>query len=129
MIGRSYAIENKVRKVGDDNQRFILLLEIISNLQNEILCKRKDLKKQAGKIEAMDRYLVLKEYDKGDCFGELALLNDDPRAAAVNATRTTFFATVHKDDYEAHIKRFEEKEKKNIVTFFKQIPFMTHLSQ
>lgn len=37
---------------------------------------RKDLKVKADALESMERYLVIKEYDKGGTFGELALLEN-----------------------------------------------------
>ena len=52
---------------------------------------------------------MVKDYRAGDYFGELALLYDQPRAASIAATRTSFFLVVHKDDYTNHIKRFEKK--------------------
>ena len=76
----------------------------------------------------MERYRVVKEYYKGDYFGELALLYSQNRAASINAARTSFFVTIHKDDYEAYVKRFEKREKDNMVDFFKQVHFMSNLS-
>ena len=56
------------------------------------------------------------------------MLYDQPRAASINAARTTYFATIHKDDYVAYVKRFEKKQKEQMVDFFKQIPFLKSLS-
>ena len=40
---------------------------------------RRELKEKANALEAMERYTVIKEYGKGGTFGELALLENQPR--------------------------------------------------
>lgn len=50
-----------------------------------------------GKCVAVKGDLVVKEYVANDYFGELALLNDEPRAATIMSVSKTELATLHKD--------------------------------
>ena len=72
----------------------------------------------------MERYTVLKEYSKGGTFGELALSELQPRAAAINSCRSSFFAVIYKEDYDLYVNRFMKRKKEHMYEFFKQIPFM-----
>ena len=59
----------------------------------------------------MNRYNVVKEYDTGGTFGELALLENQPRAASINSSRSSFFAVIYKEDYNMHVNRFMKRKK------------------
>lgn len=64
----------------------------------------------------------------GDSFGELALLYDVPRALSIAATKNSVFLTIKKDDFNHLLKRFEKKQKDQIVEFFKNVNFLQGLS-
>lgn len=57
---------------------------------------------ESGEAEALKRGhdKPLKTYGKGDYFGELALLDDKPRAASVRSTTETKVATLGKDGFQ-----------------------------
>nr|POF01353.1 camp-dependent protein kinase regulatory subunit [Quercus suber] len=57
---------------------------------------------EAGEAEALKRGsdAALKSYKKGDYFGELALLDDKPRAASVRSVTETKVATLGKDGFQ-----------------------------
>ena len=46
---------------------------------------------------------------EGQSFGELALINDDPRAANVVSLTECYFAVLTKGEYEKVLKRIENK--------------------
>ena len=67
-------------------------------------------------------------YVKGEYFGELSLLYDNPRALSIAAARKSIFLTISKKDYNHYLKRFEKKQKEQIVEFFKNVNFLKGLS-
>ena len=109
LVEKSIEIEAVLVKKQETDEDFVLIMEELVDVQQKLLKMRKVLKRQADKLEKMQRYVVVREYDKGEAFGEIALLYDQPRAASINASKTSFFATIHKDDYVAYVKRFEKK--------------------
>lgn len=79
LVENSINLENKISKFNPkkaffNDSSFLLLLQKISRVQAKMLKQRQALKKQADILEAMERYTIVKEYLKGDFFGELALL-------------------------------------------------------
>lgn len=50
------------------------------------------------------------------------------RAASIVATTNCYFLTIHKEDYQAYIKRFEKKQKDQVIDFFKNVSFLKGLS-
>lgn len=52
--------------------------------------------------------LVVKEYHEKDYFGELALLNDEPRAASIMAVARTELATLKKDVFKRLLGNLED---------------------
>jgi len=55
---------------------------------------------ESGEAEAYKDEVPVKHYEKGDFFGELALLNDAPRAASVVATSEVKVATLGKNAFQ-----------------------------
>ena len=45
----------------------------------------------------------------GQSFGELALINDVPRAATIKCNQECYFATIQREEYEKVLKRIELK--------------------
>ena len=62
----------------------------------------------------------------GKSFGELALINDAPRAATIKCKTNCLFATIGRADYEKVLKQIETKQIQRKVTFFKNMPFLRH---
>ncbi|KAK5108339.1 hypothetical protein LTR62_008435 [Meristemomyces frigidus] len=54
---------------------------------------------ESGRAEAVQKGRVLKQYGKGDYFGELALLDDRPRAATVRSLGEVKVAALGKDGF------------------------------
>lgn len=51
----------------------------------------------------------VKTMKSGDSFGELALLNNNPRAATIKCETECSFAVIHKVDYDNFIKKLHSK--------------------
>ena len=89
---------------------------------------RKKIKLDADKLKSIKKFTILQTYEAGESFGELSLLYGVPRALSIAATRNCVFMTIHKDDFNHFLKRFEKKKKDQIVDFFKNVTFLQGLS-
>ena len=45
----------------------------------------------------------------GETFGELALKNNEPRAATIRCETKAYFAVIHRNDYDKFLKRKHHK--------------------
>jgi len=59
---------------------------------------------------------------KGQSFGELALISNKPRAATVKCLSDSHFLVLHKQDYQRVLGRLEESTMNVLVDFLKQMP-------
>jgi ATP-binding cassette subfamily B protein len=62
------------------------------------------------------------ELHTGDSFGELALINDKPRAATISAILPTFCIILTKKMFKKAIEDLNEGKYKPIVEFLRQTP-------
>ena len=83
---------------------------------------------ESSKLKTIKKFTNMSTYVAGESFGELALLYDEPRALSIAATKNTVFLTIHKDDFNHFLKRFEKKQKDQVVDFFKNVKFLQGLS-
>lgn len=58
---------------------------------------------------------------RGESFGELALVNDEPRSASIKCERSCHFAVLEKKYYINLFKQILEEEIKSNVSFYSQI--------
>eukprot|EP00347_Sterkiella_histriomuscorum_P005721 403355524 len=58
----------------------------------------------------------------GKSFGELALIQNKPRAATIRCYQETHFATLDKFDYETSLMKIERKHQNKILEFMMDIP-------
>lgn len=74
-----------------------------------------DEKHYLDKIEEYEQmawFIDVVKMPSGKNFGELALINDAPRAATVQCVTNCFFATLGRSDYEKILRRKEVKKMK-----------------
>ena len=62
----------------------------------------------------------------GKSFGELALINNKPRAATVKCITDCHFAVISKQDYDSLLKKIEIKKEKRFVDFLESLPFFSN---
>lgn len=67
--------------------------------------------------------------EKGASFGELALINNKPRAATIQASAPVIWAVLTRKSYETIIKPIEERILNEKIGFLKSFPFLQHLSK
>lgn len=79
-----------------------------------------------GKIEEFKHINTLKE---GDFFGELALINNKPRTATVEAAEVCYLAVVSKKDFKKILCTDAVKSLEERVTFLKNLPAFTEVSK
>lgn len=65
----------------------------------------------------------------GKSFGELALINNKPRAATVKCLTDCHFAVLSKSDFEILLKKLEVKREKRFVDFLEGLPFFSNQSR
>jgi CRP-like cAMP-binding protein len=65
----------------------------------------------------------------GKAFGELALINNRPRAATIKCLTDCHFAVIQKDDYDSLLKKIEIKKEKRLVDFLESLPFFSNQSR
>lgn len=79
-------------------------------------------KKNLDEIEAFEEYQWFVEVSKlksGDCFGELALIDDKPRAATITCITDCQFATLGDVDYNRVLAKQEIKKTEKKIQFMK----------
>ena len=69
------------------------------------------------------------QISQGKSFGELALINNKPRAATIRCVTDCHFAVVNKADYESLLKKIELKKEKRFVDFLESLPFFSNQSR
>ena len=65
----------------------------------------------------------------GDSFGELALINHEPRAATIKCISSCYLAVLSKEDYAKVLRKSQLREQNQTMDFLKGIPFLMHQSQ
>ena len=65
----------------------------------------------------------------GRGFGELALINNQPRAATIKCLTECHLAVIKKEDYDALLKKIELKREKRLVDFLESLPYFGSLSR
>ena len=71
----------------------------------------------------MNEVAVLKT---GDCFGELALISQKPRAATIRTSIETNLLVISRKDFDKVLIRIEEANLNKTVDFFKIMPEFRH---
>ena len=64
----------------------------------------------------------------GASFGELALINDEPRKASIQCLSKCHFAVLDKDDYKRLINKMVTKQLNQKAAFFCTIPYFKRFS-
>ena len=60
----------------------------------------------------------------GSSFGELALLNNEPRKATVQSVSDCYFAVITAESYDKLLKKDKAIKMQNNVKFLRQIPYI-----
>lgn len=63
------------------------------------------------------------KFSNGTQFGELALINNEPRAATVIACSDTHFFTIQKEDFDQLLMKIEKRKQEQIIQFLRQFSF------
>ena len=63
---------------------------------------------------------------QGYSFGELALLNNQPRAATIKCLTDCSFAVIGRADYQKCLQKIEKKKIDEKINFFRQLPCIEH---
>jgi CRP-like cAMP-binding protein len=90
---RRYARDEVVFYQGDRGDTFYVILQ-------------GQVKVSVSSADGQEAILVM--LDAGESFGELALLDDQPRSATIEATRPTEVLSLRKDDFHRLLRQFPE---------------------
>ena len=80
-------------------------------------------------LSCPDQMIHITELKTGASFGELALINDDPRAATVVCKTNCHFAYLEKADYQAMLKQICEKTLDILLNYFQALPYFRNWSR
>ena len=64
------------------------------------------------------------QFESGQEFGDLALLNNKGRAGTVVCLTDCFFAVINSDSYEKLIRKEKLQQQDQSIQFLRQIPYM-----
>ena len=73
-------------------------------------------------------YTLVKTLNKGECFGELAILSNYKRAARIVCTQNSFFGYLTRYDYEKILARMHHKILADKLQFISKISIFKSLS-
>ena len=73
-------------------------------------------------------FTVVVTIDKGKCFGELALINSQRRAARITCTQNTYFGVFEKSDYQKIVGIKLKKEMNSKIAFLKNFRLFNPLN-
>ena len=88
-----------------------------------------DMIKKIIQIKKYERFLWFVEVltlKEGHSFGELALINNKPRAATITTTANCMFAVLGRNEYQKILQKIENKQIEQRIMFFKQMPPLQH---
>ena len=63
---------------------------------------------------------------KGDSFGEMALINKEPRNATIHCLTHCYFATLDQADFDRQLKKINSKLESEKMDFFKNLSIFKH---
>jgi hypothetical protein len=67
--------------------------------------------------------------DVGMPFGEIALLENQPRLATIKCKSDWVFATMDREDFQKTLKKIETRNTNRIIEFFKNLPYFSTYSR
>jgi CRP-like cAMP-binding protein len=100
----------------------------LQDIVNSLNLSEKEQERLEGFIE-MDKLDWFKEVvslGTGESFGELALINEAPRAATITCHKECYFAVIGRAEYQRVLKKIQWKDVQKKIEFFLQIPFFNH---
>jgi CRP-like cAMP-binding protein len=75
--------------------------------------------------ESQPDMIEVAKLHNGGSFGELALIEDKPRAATIKCHTDCTFATMEREDYNKTLMRIENRNINKIIDFFKDLPYFS----
>ena len=76
----------------------------------------------------LEWFIEINRLQKGKSFGELALINNEPRAATVICLESCQFATISRENYDKVLSEIIRREFRAKEKFFGNLPFLKHQS-
>lgn len=84
------------------------------------------------RLEKIDEYSQIdwmgeiNQLSTGATFGELALINNEPRKATIQCLSNCYFAVLEKKDYNGMLRKFELRIFNQKLDFLNNLPFLKH---
>ena len=127
-------------KVEKAREEYIKTYKIEGNKEaNRVMVKNFDprvhlfqFKDDVKKLEDLEKYrenkwfIEVAKLNSGKTFGELALINDKPRAATIVCLQDCYFACLERSSYQKVLQKLDIKIQYQKLDFFSKIPFLTH---
>ena len=95
------------------------------DLSNQDKINLKNLKM----LEETEWFVEVNVLSSGKDFGELALINKEPRAATIKCLTNCYLAVLEEDDYQRVLKKAHQRAETKKIEFLSQLPFLKHLNQ
>jgi CRP-like cAMP-binding protein len=77
-------------------------------------------------MDKLDWFKEVVSLGTGESFGELALINEAPRAATITCHKECYFAVIGRAEYQRVLKKIQWKDVQKKIEFFLEIPFFNH---
>jgi CRP-like cAMP-binding protein len=77
-------------------------------------------------LDGLQWFIEVVSLGTGQSFGELALINDAPRAATIACHKECYFAVIGRQEYQRVLKKIEWKAVQLKIDFFLNLPFLSH---
>jgi CRP-like cAMP-binding protein len=87
-----------------------------------------NLEKQT-KVVNFDMMVQVAILEIGTGFGELALMNDEPRSATIDTIEDCQFATLSKNDFKEVMDKVYKRKFAAMVSFLSSFSFLSHLTR
>ena len=84
---------------------------------------------QLQKYRKIQWFTQVQALQTGHSFGELALINNEPRKATIKCLTVCYFAYLSRDHYRKIIKKVQIREQIEKIDFLKSIPFFGNQTQ
>lgn len=122
---KNLAAEEKRRRLRKADTVFVFDPRVSMNLSKTDLRNLDDLET----YEELEWMVEVSLLATGANFGELALINNEPRAATIQCLSNCYFAVLSRENYAKTLRKQQVRELNQKMDFLSSLPFLKHQTQ